>query len=319
MIQLAIIGTGSLIESALPVITKVKDINVCAIYARPHSKTKAENMAGQYDISKVYTDYGQLLCDKEINFVYVAVTNIAHYDMGKEALLAGKNVIMEKPFCVTASEAKELADIAISKHLYLFEAVTLLHSPNFAYIQDNLHHLGRIKLVQCNYSQYSSRYDRYLNNDVAATFDPKMAGGALYDINIYNINFVVALFGKPVHTSYFANRGYNGVDTSGIAVFSYNDFYAECVGAKDSDSPGHCTIQGENGWIRMNGTPNEFRNIEMHINGMDEVSCDLEIHSNRMTDEFLHFSKIFDEGDYDQMKHYLEISINVIDTINSMQ
>ena len=46
-----------------------------------------------------------------------------------------------------------------------------------------------MRYVHANYAQYSSRYDRYLNKDVAPAFSPEHAGGALYDLNIYNLHF----------------------------------------------------------------------------------------------------------------------------------
>ena len=309
-IHLAVVGTGKIVNEALPILSGIPEVELAAIYAQPHSREKGEQLAGQYGIGRVYIDYAELLRDETIDFVYVAVVNTAHFEMCRAALLAGKHVIVEKPMCPTADEVAELAALAVARGLYLFEAVTLLHSPNFNYITEHLKDIGQVRLVTCNYSQYSSRYDRYLSGDVAPAFDPAMAGGALYDINVYNINFVVGLFGAPRSSVYYPNTGFNGIDTSGVMILLYDNFVAECSGAKDSASPGYCTIQGEKGWLRMNGAPNQFRDIELHTPDGD-VRVDLERHTHRMKEEFLHFTDIYRKGDYEQMRHYLTIAHDV--------
>ena len=123
-----------------------------------------------------------------------------------------------------------------------------------------------VKLVQCNYSQYSSRYPDYLKGVVLPAFDPAFSGGSLFDINIYNVHFVCGLFGKPASVEYFANKGFNGIDTSGVLVMNYPEFIAVCVGAKDSQSPSHATVQGINGYIKLTSAPNTSRSVELCIN-----------------------------------------------------
>ena len=60
--------------------------------ARPNSVAKGENFAKRFGIKKVYTDYGELLKDNEIDAVYVGLINSVHYAYAKEALLAGKRM-----------------------------------------------------------------------------------------------------------------------------------------------------------------------------------------------------------------------------------
>ena len=185
---------------ALPALKNVPEIEVIAIYARQHSKGVAENLAKEYSIPKVVTEYAEILQDESVDFVYIGLVNSVHYEYAKQALLAGKNVIVEKPFAATAAEVKEISELALAKGLYVFEAVTSLHLPNFQTVKASLVKIGRIKMVTANYSQYSSRYDRYLQGEVLPAFDPAKFGGALTDINIYNINIIIALFGSPLNT-----------------------------------------------------------------------------------------------------------------------
>ena len=89
-------------------------------------------------------------------------------------------MILEKPFTGFYEEAKELQQIAEEKKLFLFEAVTVLHNEVFDEMKKNLGKLGTLRMALCNYSQYSSRYDAYLEGDITHSFDPEYYGGALY-------------------------------------------------------------------------------------------------------------------------------------------
>ena len=171
-----------------------------------------------------------------------------------------------------------------------------------------------IKLVQCNYSQYSSRYPQYLSGTVLPAFDPAMSGGALYDINIYNVHFICGLFGKPDTVEYYANIGFNGIDTSGILIMQYPEFLAVCCGAKDSQSPSHATVQGINGYIKLTSAPNISKSVECCIN--NELSViDKHEHENHMVNEFRAFHAMFTENDYSACYKNLDHSLVVLDVL----
>lgn len=314
--KLAILGTGFIVkEGALTALKDVPEIETTAIFSRPKSKSVAEALAADYSIPNVYTDYDELLADPDIDFVYVGLINSVHYEYTKKALLAGKNVIVEKPFASAAAEVRELRDLALARHLYVFEAVTIHYLPNFYAIREFLPKLGTIRAVVANYSQYSSRYDKYLQGEVLPAFDPQRSGGALYDINIYNLNFIIGLFGAPESVRYTANLGFNGIDTSGVAALTYPGFFALAIGAKDTASPGYITIQGEKGWIRVTDAPNELRSFETHLLGTGVTTHnELNRYPHRMVHEFQEFAKMFHEKDYDRMAKGLDVSVAVLET-----
>lgn len=150
--KLALIGTGKIIEDALFAMEPVETIERTAIFARPHSRDKAEKFAKQYAIKEVYTDYEELLEKTEADTVYIGLINSAHYPYAKQALLAGKNVILEKPFTGFYEETKDLEKIANDKKLFIFEAITVLHNEVFYEMKKNLNKLGNIRMALCNYS-----------------------------------------------------------------------------------------------------------------------------------------------------------------------
>lgn len=318
MINVAILGTGKIIPEAIGAMQASKKFRVANIWARPHSRDKAAALAEKFSVEKFTTDLDEIAGDPTIDFVYVGLINTVHHEFAKKFLAAGKNVIVEKPFTTSAAQAEDLIETARAKKLFLFEAVTNLHMPNFFAVRDAIPKLGEIKIVLCNYSQYSSRYDAYRDeHTVAPAFDPKFFGGALTDINVYNLNLVVALFGLPKKISYAANRGWNGIDTSGTATLEYENFFAQCTGAKDSASPCFFSVQGDRGYIYSTSPPNELTSFELAIRGQQTKKISLNIHEHRMVHEFVEFGEIFERGDFSAVERSLKVSLDVMKVLDA--
>ncbi len=312
--KLAVLGTGKIVQEFLPMIQQVTDVELVALLSTPRSLDKAKEMQAQYQVQEVYTDYETLLGNAIIDTVYVALPNHLHYQYTKAALLQGKNVICEKPFTLNAQQLQELIQIATEKRLILLEAITNQYLNNFLQIKKDLAQLGKIKIVECNYSQYSSRYDAFKEGKILPAFDPQKGGGALMDINIYNIHFIVGLFGKPEKVQYLANIE-RDIDTSGILVLDYGAFKAVCIGAKDSTAQIRSVIQGTDGSIEVLGATNEMPRYERRSKTeIEAVNVNLDKH--RMYQEFEKFTEVIDQKDLafalEQLNHSLTV-MQVVD------
>lgn len=163
--KLALLGTGMIVTEVLPVLTTIEGIELEAILSTPRSLDKAEALAKQYGLSQATSDYEAILSNPEVDTIYVGTPNHTHYDYAKKALLAGKHVICEKPFTLHLEEFEELAKLAQEKELLLMEAITNQYLANFTAIKEAVSDIGDIKIVNINYSQYSSRYDAFKRGD----------------------------------------------------------------------------------------------------------------------------------------------------------
>ncbi|MCO4493459.1 Gfo/Idh/MocA family oxidoreductase [Streptococcus infantarius] len=313
--KLAILGTGKIVEEVLPVLKEINGIELSAILSTPRSIEKAEKLAELYAISQASSDYDSILANPDVDTVYVALPNHLHYDYAKKALLAGKHVICEKPFTLTLAEFEDLAKIAEQKNRILLEAITNQYLGNFASIKANLAKLGDIKIVECNYSQYSSRYDAFKRGEIAPAFDPAKGGGALRDLNIYNIHLVVGLFGKPERVQYLANME-RGVDTSGILIMDYGNFKAACIGAKDCSADIKSTIQGNKGSIAVLGPTNSMPELLLSLNGQSMTMINENSLNHRMHDEFVAFQAIIEHEDMTATKLALDHSHLVMEVLD---
>ena len=315
-IRLGTIGSGFIVHNILDGVKAAEGISLEAVYSR--TEEKGRELAAEYGTEKVYTNLEELLCDEEINFVYVASPNNLHYEQAKAALLHGKNVICEKPLCPRKEQVEELTALAKEKRLILADATPTAFLPNLNLIKEKLPEIGRIRLVTSSYCQYSSRYDKLLAGNVTNVFDPAFAGGCLQDINYYNLYLNVALFGKPEKAVYYPNMCETGVDTSGIAVLKYSDFISECTGAKDTWGDNGVQIMGEKGYLHIYGGPQELSSIRL-VTKEGESSCNLQDDSDRWAYEIQNLTKLLLEEKYGPIWEGLKVAADVIEIMEGMR
>ena len=306
--KLGIIGSGMIVKDFLSFAHELPEIKLEAITARNIENLK--DLQSKYNIKNIYTDTDLCLENKEIDTIYVAVPNNLHYTVAKKALEAGKNVICEKPFTLKYDEAVELFEIAEDKGLILIEAITNQYQKNYLDIKDNINNIGEIRLVECNFSQLSSRYEAFKNGVIAPVFDKSKGGGVLGDLNIYNIHFVVGLFGKPNKVHYAPNI-VNDVDTSGILLLEYDNFKVVCIAAKDTFNNSYVNIQGDQGIIKVIGPTNEVPNYSIQTKD-NLINENKNIHSHRMFAEFKKFVEVINNKDFKFMNNQKEHTLNVM-------
>ena len=307
--NLGIVGAGMIVKDFLSFTHELPEIKLEAIVARNIENLK--NLQNIYNIKQIYTDIDECLSSPSIDTIYVAVPNNLHYSVAKKALEAGKNVICEKPFTLNYHETVELFELAESKNLILIEAITNQYLPNYLEIKENLSQIGNIRLVECNFSQLSSRYEAFKKGIIAPVFDKNQGGGVLGDLNIYNIHFVVGLFGSPKNSEYYPNI-VREVDTSGILILEYDEFKVVCIAAKDTYNNSYANIQGDKGLIKVIGTLNEVPNYIIKNNEV-EMKVNKNIHKHRMYSEFKKFIDVIDNKDFDFMQKQKEHSLAVME------
>lgn len=315
--KIGVVGNGMIVGMFLHDAAMVEHAKIISICVRPHSLEKGQKIAGEYHIPQIETDYDEFLKNPEIETVYLGISNLVHYEYAKKALNAGKHVICEKPFTVNSTEAKALAEIAREKKLFLWEAFIIPYLPAYSVVKNAVEKVGNVKLVQSNYSKISSRYAQYLSGVILPAFDLSLAGGALYDLNIYNLHFTIGLFGKPKDAHYYPTKGYNGVDTSGIAVLEYDTFHAVCCAAKDSTSPSGFVIQGDAGTLRGEGSVSTLSKIIFSDKNSETTLAEFD-DSIKLTYELTEFIRQFEENDYDSCYQMLEHSVAVTEVVDKL-
>lgn len=305
--KLGIIGAGMIVTSFLPEILQVEGIEVAGIYARRIEA--AEKLAQKHGIP-LATDNLDSLFQSGIDTVYVAVSNIAHFDFCKAALEQGLHVIVEKPITANVKQAIDLRNLAVEKKRFLFEAITTLHMGPYQKVREWLPRIGTVRNAESIFTQRSSRLDAFLSGTVLPAFDPNLAGGCLMDLNVYCLHYIMGLFGIPAQATYYPNMQ-NNIDTSGRMVLQYPDFTAHCYAAKDCGGNHGSIIQGTNGFIRTVLPPNQVGEAILYLNDGTEEHFDDGSGAIRAAAEFRIFAEAIVKQDFAFCYEILEKSIAV--------
>ena len=309
---LGTIGSGSIVHTILDQVNVTDGIRLTAVYSRMEEKGK--QLAAEYGAGRVYTDLDAFLADEEMNTVYIASPNLLHYEQTRKALLAGKHVICEKPFCTKADQARELTALAKEKRLFLADAVPTAYLPNLEVLKRELPKVGKVRLVLGNYSQYSSRYDLVLQGEVPNVFNPEYGGGCLMDINFYNVYLNAALFGKPLSSVYYPNRRGELADTSGVLIMQYDGFVSSSAGAKDTWGVNYFQIEGEKGHIYIRDGSNGLAEIRV-VTKDSEETFDQQDNPEWRFYEVQKLTECMLAGDYEAVYGRLDVMIHVIEIL----
>lgn len=173
-----------------PFITLHPGFKLYAVWERSKNLSQVK-----YPEVKVYRTYEEMLADPEIELVIVNTPSYTHYDYAKQALQAGKNVIVEKPFTATAAQAKELVTLSIEKNLKLSVFQNRRYDSDFMTVQDIVRQgvLGDILEAELHYDRYN-----LILSPKAHKETPGPAVGCLYDLGPHLIDQALTLFGMPV-------------------------------------------------------------------------------------------------------------------------
>jgi predicted dehydrogenase len=171
-IRTAIVGAGFMGRVHLEALRRVEFVEVAAIAAR--NEEASRRLASGYSVPRVATDYGDVLRDPEINAVHVCTPNAQHFEMARDALLAGKHVLCEKPLTTTVAESEELVAVATRQKLRNCVCHNLRYYPMVQQMRSMREsgELGEILVVQGTYSQDWLLYDTDWNWRI----DAKAAG-----------------------------------------------------------------------------------------------------------------------------------------------
>lgn len=150
--------------------------------------------ADEYPSMISYNSIDELIADEEIDLVIINTPNFTHYDYAKQALLAGKHILVEKPFTPTSAQAKELFALAKSVGKKALVYQNRRYDSGFNAVKKVIDsgELGR--LVEVHF-----RYDRY-RNEISPKFfkeEPYEASGLMYDLGPHLLDQTISLFGKP--------------------------------------------------------------------------------------------------------------------------
>lgn len=247
-VKLGVVGTNFVSSWLCEAARTLDGIELAALYSR--SVEKGSAFAVSEGVGAVYTELDRFFASG-IEAVYLASPTYCHFEMAKAALMRGLHVLVEKPIVTSCSELDELISLARSKNLVLMEAMRPQYDGSLSAVRDALPALGRVRSATFEFCQYSSRYDAFRRGEVLNAFTPEISGGALFDIGIYPLFWVIALFGRPETVTASSTFLENGFEGGGTALLGYGDFQVSVIYSKICQSITPSVIRGEVGALTV--------------------------------------------------------------------
>ena len=137
----------------LEALRRVAFVDVAAVAGR--ELARAERLAAGFGVETAVDDHRKLLDDTKIDAVHICTPNATHYQIAKEALLAGKHVLCEKPLSTSVEQAQELVTLALQRRLRNCVCHNLRYYPMVQQMRRMREDgdLGDVLVVQGTYSQ----------------------------------------------------------------------------------------------------------------------------------------------------------------------
>lgn len=193
-VNVGVVGCGDIaIRSYLPDLQDSEVVRLVA--AADVVPNRVEAACKKFGIPKSYTSYEELLKDSQIDLVLILTPIPMHFDMVREALLAGKNVYVEKPLAMTNREANELIELANKKGLLLSAAPSTILSQTNQIVKQLIDKdaIGTICFSRAHGSHQGAAWSPFWTTDPSWFF--KKGSGPLYDMGVYQFHLMTYLMG----------------------------------------------------------------------------------------------------------------------------
>lgn len=237
--RIGIVGSGRIARRFVPETKVVNSVEVTAVY--DPNLDSLNNFSKEFGIKGFLDNFQSFL--NEVDAVYIASPHLTHYQYAKESLYAGKHVLCEIPFVLSAAEAKELYDYAELHNLVLLEASKTAFCPSFNHLVTLVKSgvIGEVIDVKASLSKMVSAPTREL--------DAMQAGGAMNEHSPLTLMAIIKLLGKDFSYVDFHSKVENGVDIYTKVVINYPHATSSATLGIGVKTEGNLIVSGTKGYI----------------------------------------------------------------------
>ncbi|MGN0999339.1 MAG: Gfo/Idh/MocA family protein [Faecousia sp.] len=301
--KIGICGTGTIASWISDILNQLEQDSIVLYACATAPGFDCREFAAKYGWKKVHASYADLMQDPEVDLVYIAVPNTFHYDLCKQALNAGKAVLVEKPFAMNDRQAAELIALAEEKGLFLCEALWPSFLPVSKAIDDEITAgtIGQItggNIVMLDNVLFLERVKSL-----------ELGGGSLLDGGPYTLGFLTEHFGIDIASvSADVRKFETGVDAEDRITVEYANGVTVNI-RQTMDCPRqlheeYAEIIGTNGkiWVDCVSNPRQCRVLDREGNLVKELPIAPQVHFRGMPPvsgyehEFLAYEKALREG-----------------------
>jgi predicted dehydrogenase len=162
----------------------------------------AEALAKRHGIPRVFTDYRQMLKERDIDMITIAAPNQLHAQMTMDGARAGKHVLCEKPLAMTVEQCEQMVDVCKQSGALLLYAEELFFTPKYLKAKEMADDgaFGKVHLVKQSEKHFGPHAPWFWEVE-------RCGGGALMDLGCHGIAFCHWFLGRPTITSVYCQMG----------------------------------------------------------------------------------------------------------------
>jgi len=247
-IRWGILGAGGIAAKFCADLLRTPGNALAAVAARDGKR--AAEFAARFGAPRSYGSYAELADDPDCDVLYIATTHPRHREQALLAIAAGKAVLIEKPVCLTAADAREVFTAAAAAGVFAMEAMWMRTNPLIRKAQELIagSAIGEVASVRAELG-LGRPYD-----PAHRLYDLANGGGALLDLGIYPVTFGWIFGGPPQSVAVTGTLAGTGSDATVAMQWGYpdgRDVQLWC--SVPLASPLRGLVVGSEGWIRTEG------------------------------------------------------------------
>ncbi|MED4227778.1 Gfo/Idh/MocA family oxidoreductase [Neobacillus cucumis] len=280
-LRYGLIGAGSNAErkhlNNYMTLANVELVSICDVNIE-----SAERLAKKYNITKVYSNYEEMLDKEELDLVSICTPNFLHAEISTYALTKGVNVHCEKPLAINANEAQKIVDAKNQSGKQVMVGLNNRFTNEAVFLKKYIDsgYLGEIYQVKAGWIRRSGIPGRgtwFTNKDSAG-------GGVMIDLGVHYLDLALYLIGMPapsyvtgaIHQnfSHTTTRNRNGYKGNPNGIFNVEDTAVGFIGLQNG-----ATVNFEFSWASNIEQDKTFIEILGTKGGISLINGEVKIHS----------------------------------------
>jgi predicted dehydrogenase len=313
-IRWGILGTGKIAHQFAAALRRLPDAQLIGVGSR--AAESAARFADDFEISRRYGNYAELVRDPEVDVIYIATPHSCHAENSRLALNAGKAVLCEKPFTINAAQALQVIQLARERKLFLMDAMWTRCFPLIKKLRELLASgtVGEVRQLTADFG-FRAEYQ-----DEPRLFGLEFGGGALLDVGVYPVALASLLFGAPKRIVGTANFGSSGVDEEAAMILTHGGGEMAILHtAIRLDTAQEAIISGTRGRIRIHSPWWRPTSMTLSRDGKADERFDFPLEGNGYEYEAQEVMDCLRSGKLESPLMPLDESLSIMGTLDTLR
>lgn len=304
-----IIGAGHIAEKFCTALSFTEGVEVYAIASR--EMEKAATFAAKHQASVWYDNYEDLMNDKNVDIIYIAIPHAFHAEQAIACMKKGKPVLCEKPLSLNYQQTNAMIEAANENNVFFMEGIWTACMPFMdkirQLIQDDV--IGTLQYISADFG-----FKAPVNLE-GRLYKKALGGGAMLDVGVYPLYLATSFLGAPAKIKVISKMADTGVDEYTNIILQYDTgASAQLISSIVFQTNIEATIIGTKGRINIENPWFKATRFTVRLNDGTTNNFHLPHLSNGFEHEIKEIIYCLDNGllQSEKVPHALSLSLSKI-------